>query len=176
MLPDGTVFEYQSTDWSVTFASGPQEIISRVASNLQSKGLYVRANSYKTPSVLAQIYGDAVGSYKYSVDMQVQIENGVGFASVDDAASIIDHEVYVITGNLPTHSVPNFDQPNVAPGLKEVCGQPNCDQNNPNRCLEDVITCWFKKLTLKGMYALAIIGLVAIGAVSLILYRGRVSQ
>lgn len=167
MLANGQNFRYQSTDWSVTFAKGPQDIISEAASAIQVNGLHVRSNSYETPGILAQIEGDIVGSYKYSVDLLVQVENEVGFGSADDAASLIDHAVYEITGHLPTHSVPQIMD--AGGKIIQTTGPDVKVPPDPNKkTWEDSIVEGFKNLTSKGMWALGLVGLGIVVALFLI--------
>src|SRR5690349_18897249 len=110
-IPTGTIFTYKSSDWSTNFLTSAQDIVSKVAAQLAAQGMTVRDHSESVNGVIGNIDAYLGGSASFTVTLTVQITGGMGYNKIDDPAAIIDHVVYTITGNLPTHSVTDYKVP-----------------------------------------------------------------
>ena len=98
--PTGSFLTYQGT-WTTSITKTASDILQAVIAALPAKGLSVVSSS-TTAGVLANtklIFAEA--GQQFGVTLQLQV-TGPGFAQASDAASIVNHAVYVATGLMPT--------------------------------------------------------------------------
>lgn len=124
MVSDQAIVTYQGR-WTSTYFQGATDVISKVTQALASQGLLVRnSSSDATGFGQTTIIGMTVHPAPFNVTLQIQIDNGLGFGSVDDVISIIRHYVYAVTGEFPfADSIPSVQ--NAVTGESESTGQPN---------------------------------------------------
>jgi len=117
-VPDGAILTYQGT-WTAggALSTSPQQIVSKVAAALVNDGVQVRSQNLSVGAGTAFLGG------QFSVTLQVQVATGLGgFASLNDVISVIAHEVYVVTGQMPSSgTIPVAQMPSGAIG---PTGQP----------------------------------------------------
>lgn len=115
VVPAGTLFSYVGAWWNpLTMLAAT--VVEQVAARLASDGLPVRSQSYDLP-----ILGDLRRS-QFTVRLMLQV-TGSGYAQIQDAISIIRHEVLEVTGSYPlSDSVPSVQLPGGGPPL--TTGQP----------------------------------------------------
>jgi hypothetical protein len=95
-VPDQSVAVYQGV-WPSS-SSFPSTVLQEVSDWLQQNGISVlssNAGSSITSNVMAK---------PYSVSLQVQVRNGMGFGATADLASVIDHAFYLAAGEMPLSS------------------------------------------------------------------------
>jgi hypothetical protein len=159
MIPDGAILNY-SGKWPPGNFFGFSDYTGKVFADLTAAGLAVRSQT--TDATTATLLGTAI-----NVNLQLQVQNGIGFDSPDDVISIVRHFVYQEAGAFPTaDTIPTVQaSPGQAPqstgqpapgGAKptvHACGDPSWGFfDDPGQ----FITC----LTQKGLSTL---GLVLIG-------------
>ncbi len=161
MIPDGSVVSYTGT-WSRggigEFFESADGLVNEVSTRLTSAGLPVRNRT-----IDASIFNQ-----EFTVTLQLQVENGMGFSTPDDIISVIRHWVYIVTGRFPTaDSLPYVQRPG---GGKEPTGQPKPGGTAPAGCISGSsldtsgnwsFSCWWDNLTTKG---LSTVGLLALAA------------
>lgn len=125
-IPDGTLFKYQSGDWKTTYLNAPADIVRKVQAKISSM-LMIRSHTETIEGVVGNVDAYLGAPANFSVEMTVQVKNGLGYANVDDPASIIDNAVYQVVGVLPTHTVPSFQLPGNA---AQKTGQPGSGGEN----------------------------------------------
>lgn len=104
MISNGEQLLYTGS-WVVPSGMTSGDVVSKVASNLHSSGLSVTAASPNTPDFWGV----------FDINMQILVENGLGFAQASDVNSIIRHAVYVVTGIFPTADVVSQIQASTSP-------------------------------------------------------------
>lgn len=100
--PTGSYLTYQG-NWTTTSTKTANDILQAVIGLLPTNGLSVVSSS-TTAGVLANtklIFAEAGQSFGVTLQLRV---SGPGFAQTGDAASIVNHAVYVATGLMPTAS------------------------------------------------------------------------
>jgi len=98
-VPDQAVATYQAIwpqDTNFSFAS---TVIDSVSTALNANDGISVLSSTNQNSPVGAFQGKA-----YSVVLQVQVRNGLGFGAERDLASVIDHEFYAATGKMPLSS------------------------------------------------------------------------
>lgn len=126
MVPDQAVVTYQGT-WQNYDISATTGVLQAVISALNKDGLTVR-NSSTNQGVLGGIEA-SLGFGTTNVTLQLQVNNGQGFADPNDIISIVRHEVYVASGQFPlADSIPTVQTPGssapTATGQPPVTGAP----------------------------------------------------
>jgi hypothetical protein len=115
LVPDQSILNYVGT-WPIPIAfSNPssQDILNAVVAALENDGLEVR-NSSATSGYLASTF---------TATLQLQVNNGMGFADPNDVISVVRHEVFVATGSFPAaDSIPTMQTPGAAGPV--ATGQP----------------------------------------------------
>ncbi len=136
MVPDQSVVTYQGT-WQNNFSgnsatqTSPQVILQAVMQALGQDGFAVRNSQISTSGVASYVGLEDT----FQVTMQLQVNNGQGFADPNDIISVIRHEVYVASGyfpqadSIPTMQTPDPTQPGglaapVGTGQPTVAGAP----------------------------------------------------
>ncbi len=116
MVPDQTVLNYVGT-WTIPIEfSNPSasDIVNVVTAALENDGIEVRSSS-NTAGYL---------SSTFTANLQLQVNNGMGFSDPNDVISIVRHEVFVATGSFPTSdSIPTMQTPGAAGPV--ATGQPS---------------------------------------------------
>jgi hypothetical protein len=98
-LPTGSFIKYQG-QWQTTQTQSAGDILQAVTSALAADGLpVVQASS--DAGAKAMILGAFGVSFNVTLVLQVA---GPGFAQPSDAGSIVNHEVYAVTGLMPLSS------------------------------------------------------------------------
>jgi hypothetical protein len=101
-VPVGSVVTYTGT-WHVGYFTSVQDVINKVGLGLlNNDGITVKTASGGILGAVGAIDNYLGGPAEMTVTMDVQITGGSGFGSVDDVASIVNHEAYQATGTLPT--------------------------------------------------------------------------
>ena len=145
------------------------DLVSAVTTDLLAQGLAVR-NSNVDQS-LGNLIGSAGWGGTFNITLTLQVENGLGFNSVDDIISIVRGAVYQETGSMPTADSVPYDQ---EPGQNTTStGQPGSPlATSPSGgCIAGThndlsgtfsIGCWFSNLTTQGLSTVGMLVLVAI--------------
>ncbi len=117
-IPAGSIFTYKGT-WTSVFNTGagykqagdPDSLIKGVTDALNSDGqLTVLQFPHGVTGIL-----NALGGGPFNVTLVVQVTNGQGFGSVNDAISIIRHYVYQVSGQMPvSDSITQIKAPGAA--------------------------------------------------------------
>jgi hypothetical protein len=157
-------------------------IVNAVSADLQGSSLIVRSFS-SNPSFLANLPG--VNVEDFPVTLNLQVDNGLGFNSLDDVISIIRHWVYQETGNYPnSDSIPYQQIPDTGtglPGAPVATGQPGAPvgAGTPSGCIAGTgndtsgsfsLSCWFSNLTTKGLTSVGFLGLLFALGIGLFIY------
>jgi len=147
-VSDQSIATYQAIwpqDANFSFAS---TIIDSVSTALQANDGISVLSSTNQNSPVGAFQGKA-----YSVVLQVQVRNGMGFGASQDLASVIDHEFYVVTGKMPlASSITSVGSgPSASPTLSST--DPNCVAGMPydlngNPCAAPSLTSWFEQNAL----------------------------
>jgi hypothetical protein len=115
VVPDQSILNYVGT-WTIPIEfSNPSasDIVTAVTAALENDGIEVRSSS-NTAGYL---------SSTFTVNLQLQVNNGMGFSDPNDVISIVRHEVYVATGSFPTSdTIPTVQTPGAAAPV--ATGQP----------------------------------------------------
>jgi hypothetical protein len=122
-VPDGSILTYQGT-WTSTYTKSPQDVITEVSAALAADGELAVRPPVTTDAGWSQfkVLVGPISPGPFNVTMKVQVTNGVGFGSPSDAASIINHYVYQVTGQMPISStIPTVQPPG---GGAQATGQP----------------------------------------------------
>jgi hypothetical protein len=108
-IPNGTIFTYQGT-WSAGFPPGagqlvyltPQDVADRVVAALNGDGqLSVAQAPTDLNTFSTNVKYVTQQQFNFPARMVLQVTNGQGFLSINDAISIIRHYVYAVTGRMP---------------------------------------------------------------------------
>lgn len=141
------------------------DLVSAVYTDLAAQGVAVR-NSNVDQS-LGQIIGAAGWGGTFKVTLSLQVENGLGFNSVDDVISIIRGAVYQESGSFPSADSipynnnvptgePNTNIPSSGIGTGCIAGTGNDLTGSWS------LSCWFGNLTTSGLSTVGMLVLIAI--------------
>lgn len=167
LIPNGTIVTYQGR-WNSAYFSGPASVINAVIAALAGDGLATR-NFSTDAGLLADITHGA-----YSVTLQLQVENGLGYGSENDIISIVAGRVQQISGDPPySSSIPFIQAPGGAP---LTTGQPvSAGGGGSGSCSGSLdssgswsFACWIANLTSNAMWAVGLVGLGIVAAIFLI--------
>lgn len=166
-LNDGDQFTYVSSWTPSTDMIGvgvtPDTMIGEISADVASQGLTVLKSSYNQ-SASAYLNAATLGTFTpepFTVTLTVEVTNGVGFASQDDAASIINNAVYQRSNVLPVSSVPYVNS-------STATGEPTTP--GASSTAASGVTGFLSSLTTQGMWTL---GAVAVAIVlGLVLING----
>lgn len=180
MIANGAVLTYVG-QWTTTGVfQTVNDLISKVSADLAALSLPIRS------STINQSFGQVLGSGgwggAFSITLQVQVENGLGFNSADDVISIIRGVVYQETGQFPaSDSIPYDQEPG---GIQTATGQPgNIASGNEQGCIagsnNDLsgsfsFACWIKNLTTSGLSTVGMLVIIAIVGLVLLSKTERV--
>lgn len=169
MIGNGAILTYKGTWTAGGLFQTVNDLVSAVTSDLLASGLAVR-NSNINQS-LGALIGSAGWGGTFGVTLQIQVENGLGFASPDDVISIIRNAVYQETGAFPTADSIPYDQ---EPGQTiTATGEPSGSPlGSPSSgCIAGTntdlsgswsLSCWFSNLTTQGLSTVGMLVLVTI--------------
>jgi hypothetical protein len=172
MIPDQTTLTYTGT-WKSTFFKDANQVVNEVSTALANDQLPVRFSTTD-----AGFFNSALES-PFKVTLTIQVDNGLGFGSVNDIIALIRHEVYQVTGSFPTSDTLPYSQ---QPGQGTVAtGQPAppAGAGAPQGCLSGTsndatgsfsLSCWFSNLTQKGLASVGFLTILAIAGIGLFLY------
>lgn len=182
MVENGAILTYVGT-WSAGgLFQTVNELVSAITTDLIARGIAVRNSS--TDQSLGQLIGAAGWGGQFKVTLQLQVENGLGFGSVEDVISIVRGAVYQESGSFPTADSIPYDQ---EPGRATVStGQPGSPLNvSPaGGCIAGTsndltgswsISCWFGNLTTSGLSTVGMMVLIAIVGLILLSKAERVA-
>jgi hypothetical protein len=163
-VPNGAIVTYVGT-WPPGTYLGFVDYTSAVFADLTAAGLVILQNS--GGPALALLTGTS-----FSITLEIQVENGLGFASGDDLIAIIRNAVYQESGNFPiSDSMPYIQAPGAA---STATGQPGTSAPATPACGDPSLTfasnpaAWFSCLTSKGLSTLGLVAIgIAVGAVLL---------
>lgn len=123
-VPTGSILTYRG-QWQTSATMSASNILQAVAAALAADGLPVQ-QMQSDAGVLAntKFVGVAEQGVKFNVTLQIQVQ-GPGFSQPNDAAAIVNHEVYVATGLMPlASSIVSLQSPS-DPGMSAP-GDPSC--------------------------------------------------
>lgn len=181
MIQNGAVLTYIGIwDLSVILASDPSfsgsDAQDEIVAALSVSGLVVQNFSafFDGTTVPLAPMGIDLGSInfpssKVSVAMQLAIQNGQGFNSVDDVLKLVRAGVQTIIGTTPSgDSIPYDQEPGATP--KKVV-DPNCPCNFsdlfvPGGCCS--VSQWFSNLETSALWLIGIVFIVGIAGIFLI--------
>lgn len=180
MIPNGSNVTYTGT-WSAPPGEDNNSVVQGVVGSLQTSGLISRSAPKIDAGWLSNI--NPLGG-SFSVTLALQVQNGLGFGSVDDIISIIRHWVYDSTGEYPTaDSISNYTNTS---GSVVRTGQPDNTDKPAIGCTSGSssdtngnfsISCWFKNLTNQGLSTVGLLAIVAIAGIGLVLWAsGKVEH
>src|SRR6266850_5828910 len=104
-VPVGSIITYTSGDWYSGWFTGTNDLTNQVGTALIAQGLTIRkVNSASVNGAVGTIDKYLGGPATLTISLDVEVTGGSGFGSVNDVASIVNHEVYQATGHLPVIS------------------------------------------------------------------------
>jgi hypothetical protein len=174
MVPNGANLTYVGTWVTNSFTQTTNALLSAVSTDLVGVGIAVR-NSDANQSLGNIILNVGVGG-QFKVTLSLQVENGLGYGSVDDIISIIRGFVYQESGQYPlSDSIPytQDDSGNTVPtGQPDTSRTPNKSEgciagSNNDLSGSFSVGCWFSNLTSSGLSTVGVLALI--GIVGLIL-------
>jgi hypothetical protein len=163
MIPNGSIVTYRG-HWPYSVALwSAANYVGEVGSGILTSGLAVRTSHFSGSLIFQGVPFEGL-----DVELEIEVQNGVGFATPQDIISIIRHWVYVVGGEFPSSdTMPIVQTPG---GRPSSTGQPSGGTSSgvkPSVCTaKDVfnglcnVTDWLDSLTTSGLFS---IGLVAIG-------------
>lgn len=181
MIPQGSIVTYAG-HWPHTELLGfgtTDQVISDVGTELIAKfQLYI-----KSSQVSGGLIAAATGT-GFDVTLQLQVENGLGYASPDDIISSIRSAVYDVLGDYPSSdSIPFVQTPGVA---QQATGQPGSATPSTAGCIAGssndtsgsfALGCWFKNLTTTGFASVGVLALLAVLGIGIFIFAaGRIPR
>lgn len=162
---DGSIVNYQGTwpavaeNGSGGVFAGPDAILSTVVSLLNAEGFIV-LNSQSNGSA-----GNWLSFNPFQVTLQLQINTGEGgFGNASDVASIVNHAVYVVTGEMPINGSSTLGQGPAAattsPITPPAVAASAANQAGSNPSNAPNLTTWFENNALLIGLGIAAIVLV----------------
>src|SRR5216683_1300104 len=93
VIPNGAILTYTGT-WYASLFTSTSDLVANVAARLIEAGLLVRTqNINQNPwAVAGGIVG--LGGNTFTVTLQIDVENGLGFNGPNDVIVVIRHAVY----------------------------------------------------------------------------------
>jgi len=170
MIGNGTILSYVGTWVTGPYVQTVNGLVSSVSSDLASVGLAVK-NSNVDQS-LGNIFANLGVGGQIKVSLTLQVENGLGYGSVDDVISIIRGFVYQESGQMPLADSIPYQQD--AGGAQVATGQPDTTTplgSSSGGCIAGTsndlsgswsIGCWFGNLTTTGFSTVGVLVLIAI--------------
>jgi hypothetical protein len=176
MIPNGSVLTYVGT-WHTTLSQNSSDILSKVGAGLTRSHLLVRSSVPIDAPWMTKI-GLGITA-PFTVTIELQIDNGLGYGSENDVIQIVRHWVYDVTGSFPeTDSIPYKQLPDL-PG-RAPTGQPVPTNPPPGGgCVAGTsngldgkfsISCWFDNLTTKGLTSVGFIALLVLLGFGLLIF------
>lgn len=175
MIANGAIFTYVGT-WTRETLSSADSTVTDISSALTNAGLPLRG----APKVDASLFSSLpFASGQFQVTFQAQVENGMGFNTVDDIITAVRNAVYQATGKFPvSDSVPQYQDNSSAPpvqtGLpKGSSGTPQCIAGGSSDTTGSFsISCWWQNLTTKGLSTVGILALLIVAGFGIFIYYG----
>jgi len=97
IVPNGSIVQYTG-QWPTDIKTTPDATLAAVVNALNRDGLHVLSSS-QSGGFIGEVF---TGSF--TATLQIQVSNGMGFGQAGDVASIVDHEVYLATAEMPSGS------------------------------------------------------------------------
>lgn len=162
VVPNGAILTYTG-NWPPGIDAGFVDYTGTVFSALVADGLPLQGSINGGFGVLNAALGNS-----FQITFNIQVQNGVGYGSINDVISIIRGEVYAAAGAFPnTDSIPTVQIPGGASQVTgQVAGAPASGGTGSFQCGDPSWSFlqapgqWFSCLTQKGLSTL---GLVFIG-------------
>lgn len=111
MVPAGSILTYQAKGTSGWFPN-QSDVTQQLNTDFAQNNIVMRDFHFvTTPSSVVQsvdAYLGAPTNYQFTATLQVNTD----FNSPQDVASIADHSLYTVTGNLPASTIPSVTTPN----------------------------------------------------------------
>lgn len=166
MIANGEILTYIGTWTAGGIFQTVNDLASAVYTDLGQQGLAVRNSS--VDQSIGQIIGAAGWGGTFRVTLTLQVENGLGFNSIDDVISIVRGAVYQESGSFPSaDSIPYSGQDGRTP-----TGEPGPGGGDKNKgCIagtnDDLsgsfsLSCWFSNLTTQGLSTVGMLVLIAV--------------
>lgn len=182
MISNGAILTYTGT-WYAALFSSSADVVANVAAKMTGAGLLVRSN--KITQSFGAVAGGIIGlgGNTFTVVLQIQVENGMGFNSPNDVISIIRHFVNDETGQFPSADAVPYVQATPG-GSPNPTGQPDTTKDTSGgtpKCLagdsHDTtgsfnISCWWGNLTSKGLSVVGVLALLIVAGVGIFVFYG----
>jgi len=175
LIPDGAIATYVGT-WPHGDFTSADNTVSQVLSKLQTSGIA----SVSNPKIDANLTTTIGGPF--SVTLQLEVENGLGFSSNDNLISIVRHWVYVVTGDYPSSdSIPYIQMPHSSGGGTITTGQPGVTTPKVTGCISGgaydtsgawSVGCWWSNLTSKGLSTVGLLALAVVAGIAIFIVYG----
>lgn len=166
-VPTGSIVTYQCKTHTTHFTSAA-DVETAIASDILTAGLIVQDFSLDTPSLLTEILNASTIS-TFAFGMTLHVQTSIDYNSPDDIKGIIDHYVFIETGDLPgASSIPYV---NVPGGSNLPTGQISQIANAGGQANPAPASAWSQfwlNLEAKGGMVLGLVALGIIGAFVLI--------
>lgn len=175
MIPNGSILTYSGT-WHTTKFKNSSDVIKGVTAGLNRAHLLVRSVQSDAPWSTKLGLGITA---PFTVTIDLQVDNGVGFGNENDVIQIVRHWVYDTTGDFPeADSIPYKQTPDT--GVKTATGQPAPKIPVDSKgCIAGTssavdgsfsLSCWFGNLTTKGLTSVGFVAILAILGVGLLVF------
>lgn len=146
---------------------------------LASYQLYIQGNPQISGGLISSVTGSG-----FDVRLQLEVDNGLGYGSIQDIIGIIRSVVKKILGDYPTgDSIPYVQVPG---GKSTSTGQPGDNNAAQKGCQSGTskdlqgnfdLTCWFKNLTTTGFASVGVLALLAVLGIGIFIFAfGRVPR
>lgn len=111
IVPNGSLVTYTG-QWVTDISTTPDQMLAKVAAALSRDGLHVVSSS-QSGGFLGIMF-----SGSFTATLQIQVSNGMGYANPSDIASVVDHEFFAASGEMPTGSSVSVQSiPGATPGI-----------------------------------------------------------
>lgn len=168
MVQNGDILTYAG-QWSTGgIFQTVSDLLQTVVKDLNNSGLAVR-HSQVNQSV-GQVIGAAGWGGNFAVQIDLQVENGLGYAQPDDVRSIVDGYVVQEGGTVTGSSIPYVQSasgggpvPTGQPGADQTTKQAGCIAGTSNDLTGSFsVGCWFSGLTSSGLSTVGLLAIIMI--------------
>lgn len=170
MVNNGDTLTYTGTWVTGAIAQTVNDLVSAVSSDLAAQGIAVRSSNVNQG--LGNIFANLGVGGQFTITLTLQVENGLGFNSVEDVISIIRGAVYQESGQMPlADSIPYGGPAGSTPTGQPVPTTPAAGSPGGTGCIAGTsndltgswsISCWFSNLTTQGLSTVGMLVLIAI--------------
>ncbi len=177
MIPNGAIVTYTGT-WIRETLKSADSTFNDVAPSITEAGIALRG----APTIDASIFSSLpLSGGHFQVTFQAQVENGLGFDSVESLLAAISNVVKQVSGNPPlTQSLPyvqvDKNSPPMStgePGPSAAGGTPQCLAGSSSDTSGSFnISCWWSNLTSKGLSTVGLLALVIVAGIGIFIFYG----